>query len=721
MRITGPLLGLLLIASAAHAQVKQSGSVTAGHLTCWTTTGVVQDCGTPTNPLITGGLGIRSANQVTIAINNAMNTGPYNQLGFGVTGAGGFLTLAGFGGATGLPLNIAAKSLNFIVDGTTYPFPGTGSTPGGSSGNVQYNASGAFGGVPGFTFDGTSAVTLGLPGTSVGSLSFGNATSGTIKIQPTTGALGSSVITAPAVTATMATQTTAVSGHCPQWNASLILVDSGGVCGGGGGGTIVIGTTPITGGSGGQVLYDNGGFAGELPVTGSGNVVLNTSPTLVTPALGTPTSITLTNATGLPISTGVSGLGTGVATALASAVTGTGGMVQKTSPSIATPTVTGSFTATGLVTNADLVNAATTVNGQTCTLGSTCTITASSGSITVGTTQVLSGTSGSILFNNAGILGNETAASLTANPSATAGPAAVNGSASTFMRSDGAPAVQKASAAQFGIIEGDGSTLTISGGGVISCTTATTSQIGCAKPDGQTITATAGVLATTSADSTKTANYVIAAGDMGGQVNFNNTGLTVTFPAVSSTVFAAGMSVVVINLNTSALTISTTPTVNGFLGTSIPQYGGIACTSNGTSLDCIGIGVLANGAFLNVAQTWTAPQRTSTNTPAISTATFTPVFSTSQNYRIVLVHAACPCTLANPAAIVAGQSGMFEIVQSSTGSDTIGTWGAEYEYVGGTAAITLSTGANAVDYFPYRVDSTGSFIVLGGIIKNPTH
>lgn len=42
-----------------------------------------------------------------------------------------------------------------------------------------------------------------------------------------------------------------------------------------------------------------------------------TSPSFTTPALGTPASGTLTNATGLPISTGVSGLGTGVATALA--------------------------------------------------------------------------------------------------------------------------------------------------------------------------------------------------------------------------------------------------------------------------------------------------------------------------------------------------------------------------------------------------------------------
>jgi hypothetical protein len=50
--------------------------------------------------------------------------------------------------------------------------------------------------------------------------------------------------------------------------------------------------------------------------TGTGSVVRATSPTLVTPALGTPSSAVLTNATGLPIS-GLTGLGTGVASALA--------------------------------------------------------------------------------------------------------------------------------------------------------------------------------------------------------------------------------------------------------------------------------------------------------------------------------------------------------------------------------------------------------------------
>jgi hypothetical protein len=42
-------------------------------------------------------------------------------------------------------------------------------------------------------------------------------------------------------------------------------------------------------------------------MTGTGNVVMSTSPTLVTPALGTPASGIATNLTGLPLTTGVTG------------------------------------------------------------------------------------------------------------------------------------------------------------------------------------------------------------------------------------------------------------------------------------------------------------------------------------------------------------------------------------------------------------------------------
>ena len=73
--------------------------------------------------------------------------------------------------------------------------------------------------------------------------------------------------------------------------------------------------------------------------TGSGANVFATSPTLVTPVLGTPSSGTLTSCTGLPLTTGVTGTlpvangGTGVT----AASTGSGGVVLSTSPTLTTP------------------------------------------------------------------------------------------------------------------------------------------------------------------------------------------------------------------------------------------------------------------------------------------------------------------------------------------------------------------------------------------------
>jgi hypothetical protein len=124
--------------------------------------------------------------------------------------------------------------------------------------------------------------------------------------------------------------------------------------------------------------------------TGSGTVVaLATSPTLVTPILGTPTSGTLTSCTGLPISTGVSGLGTSVATALAVSV-GSAGAVVVNGGALGTPS-------SGTLTNCTFP----TLNQNT--TGSAATFTSTSqnsqfNSIGVGTAG--SGTAGEIRATN---------------------------------------------------------------------------------------------------------------------------------------------------------------------------------------------------------------------------------------------------------------------------------------------------------------------------------
>jgi hypothetical protein len=94
--------------------------------------------------------------------------------------------------------------------------------------------------------------------------------------------------------------------------------------------------------------------------TGSGLLVFGTSPTLVTPALGIPASGTLTNCTGLPI-TGITSSTSAEIATLCSDETGSGSLVFATSPTLVTPVL--GTPASGALTNCTALPAAQVTAG----------------------------------------------------------------------------------------------------------------------------------------------------------------------------------------------------------------------------------------------------------------------------------------------------------------------------------------------------------------------
>ena len=102
----------------------------------------------------------------------------------------------------------------------------------------------------------------------------------------------------------------------------------------------------------------------DLPDGGVTTAKLASSLTLTTPNLGTPTAGVLTSATGLPISTGVSGLGTGVATALAVNV-GSAGAAVVNGGALGTPSGGTLTNATGLPLTTGVTGTLPVANGGT--------------------------------------------------------------------------------------------------------------------------------------------------------------------------------------------------------------------------------------------------------------------------------------------------------------------------------------------------------------------
>jgi hypothetical protein len=426
--------------------------------------------------------------------------------------------------------------------------------------------------------------------------------------------------------------------------------------------------------------------------TGSGALVFATSPTLVTPILGTPTSGTLTNATGLPISTGVSGLGTGVATFLAtpssanliSAVTdetGTGSLVFATSPTLVTP-------ALGTPTS----GVATNLTGLPLTTGVTGLLPVANGGTATATPSIVAGTNITVT----GTWPNQTIAASGGSGSVTSvSVVSANGFAGTVATATSTPAIT-VSTSITGVLKGDGT--------AISAATAGTDYVApsgaLGTPSSGTLTnatglpLTTGVTGTLPAANGGTGVANNAAMTVTGSGNFaytrTLTGTTnVTFPTTGTLATLAGTETFTNKTLTTPIISSISNTGTLTLPTSTDTLVGRATTDTLTNK------TLTNPTVTNYVESVVVIGNSgTTQTLSLTSGTVQTVTMTGN------------CTFTMPTA-TAGKSFILICTQDGTGSRTA-TF-TSVKFPAGTAPTLTTTATTGVDILTFVANGTSWF------------